>query len=205
MALDSQPAEPFLARGGALALAPGSRVDAFIDATAPPGSSSPILLHDGKEARTIARLVASREPPLRDAVLPAPPPLPPNGLPNRLDLKNALRVDLTLGGSQAEWLVPGSFASSAAPAFRTKAGRTVVLALSNRGDIPEVFHLHGHHFRLLDRLDDGWKPFWLDTLAIEPGQTQRIALSAEYAGRWLMETMATDWAAPRLLRFYIVD
>jgi FtsP/CotA-like multicopper oxidase with cupredoxin domain len=205
MALDSQPAEPFLARGGALALAPGSRVDAFIDATAPPGSSLPILLHDGKEARPIARLVASRKPPFRDAVLPAPPPLPPNGLPNRLDLKNALRVDLTLGGSQAEWLVPGSFASSAAPAFRTKAGRTVVLALSNRGDIPEVFHLHGHHFHLLDRLDDGWKPFWLDTLTIEPGQTQRIALSTEYAGRWLMETMATDWAAPRLLRFYIVD
>jgi FtsP/CotA-like multicopper oxidase with cupredoxin domain len=205
MALDSLPAEPFLARGGALVLAPGSRVDAFIDATAPPGSSSPILLHDGKEARPIARLVASREPPLRDTVLPAPPPLPSNGLPNRLDLKNALRVDLTLGGSQAEWVAPGSFASSAAPAFRAKAGRTVVLALTNRGDIPEVFHLHGHHFRLLDRLDDGWKPFWLDTLAIEPGQTQRIALSAEYAGRWLMETMATDWAAPRLLRFYIAE
>jgi hypothetical protein len=30
-------------------------------------------------------------------------------------------------------------------------------------------------------------------------------LSAEYAGRWLMETMATDWAAPRLLRWYIVE
>ena len=205
MALDSQPAEPFLARGGALVLAPGTRVEAFIDATAPPGSSSPILLHDGKDARPIARLVASREQPLRDAGLPAAPPLPSNGLPNRLDLKNALRVDLTLGGSQAEWVTPGSFASSAAPAFRIKAGRTVALALSNRGDIAEVFHLHGHHFRLLDRLDDGWKPFWLDTLAIEPGQTQRIALSAEYAGRWLMETMATDWAAPRLLRCYIVE
>ena len=205
MALDSLPAEPFLARGGALVLAPGTRVDAFIDLTAAPGSTSPILLHDGKEARPIARLVASTEPPLRDAALPAAPPLPSHGLPNRLDLKNALRVDLTLGGSPAEWVTPGSFASSAAPAFRTKAGRTVVLALSNRGDIAEVFHLHGHHFRLLDRLDDGWKPFWLDTLAIEPGQTQRIALSAEYAGRWLMETMATDWAAPRLLRCYIVE
>jgi FtsP/CotA-like multicopper oxidase with cupredoxin domain len=205
MALDSQPAEPFLARGGALVLAPGTRVDAFIDATAPPGSTSPILLHDGKEARPIARLVASREPPLRDAALPAAPPLPSNGLPNRLDLKNALRVELALGASQGEWVAPGSFASSAAPAFRTKAGGTVVLALSNRGDIAEVFHLHGHHFRLLDRLDDGWKPFWLDTLAIEPGQTQRIALSAEYAGRWLMETMATDWAAPRLVRCYIVE
>jgi FtsP/CotA-like multicopper oxidase with cupredoxin domain len=204
MALDGQPAEPFLARGGALMLAPGTRVDAFIDATAPPGSSSPILLHDGKEARPVAQLVASREP-LRDAALPAAPPLPSNGLPNRLDLKNALRVDLTLGGTQAEWVTPGRFASSAAPAFRIKAGRTVALALSNRGDIAEVFHLHGHHFRLLDRLDDGWKPFWLDTLAIEPGQTQRIALSAEYAGRWLMETMAADWAAPRLLRWYIVE
>jgi len=205
MALDSQPAEPFLARGGALVLAPGTRVDAFIDATAPPGSTSPILLHDGKEARPIARLVTSSQPPLRDAALPAAPPLPSNGLPNRLELQNALRIDLTLGGSKADWVTPGGFANSAAPAFRTKTGRTVVLAVTNRGDIAEVFHLHGHHFRLLDRLDDGWKPFWLDTLAIEPGQTQRIALSAEYAGRWLMETMATDWAAPRLVRCYIVE
>src|SRR5712671_2340113 len=95
MAFDSQPAEPFAARGGALVLAPGTRVDAFIDAPPPPGSASPILLHDGKEGRPIARLVASRgEPPLRDAALPAPPPLPSNGLPDRPDLKNALRVDL---------------------------------------------------------------------------------------------------------------
>ena len=48
--------------------------------------------------------------------------------------------------------------------------------------------------------DDGWKPFWLDTLAIEPGQTQRIAFAAEYAGCWLLESVATDWAAPRLVR-----
>jgi FtsP/CotA-like multicopper oxidase with cupredoxin domain len=81
----------------------------------------------------------------------------------------------------------------------------VVLALTNRGDIPEVFHLHGHHFRLLDRLDDGWKPFWLDTLAIDPGQTQRIAFAAEFAGRWLIETVATDWAAARLVRWYAVE
>ena len=46
-----------------------------------------------------------------------------------------------------------------------------------------MFHLHGHHFRLLDRLDDGWKPFWLDTLAINSGQTQRIAFAAEHAAQ----------------------
>ncbi len=205
MALDGQPAEPFLARNGALVLAPGTRVDAFIDARMSPGSTSSILLHDGREAHPIARLVASKEPPLRDVALPAAAPLPSNGLQVQLNLKNALRVDLAIGGPPADWVTPASFTNASAAAFRAKAGRTVVLALTNRGEIPAVFHLHGHHFRLLDRLDDGWKPFWLDTLAIESGQTQRVALSAEYAGRWLMETMATDWAAPRLVRWYSIE
>jgi FtsP/CotA-like multicopper oxidase with cupredoxin domain len=206
MALDGQPAEPFMARGSTLVLAPGTRVDALVDASArPPGATSSILLHDGKEARPIARLIASDAPPVRDAVLPAAPPLPSNGLPARLDLKSALRIDLTLGGAQTDWVAPAKFAATAPPAFRAKAGRTVVLALTNRAEIATVFHLHGHHFRLLDRLDDGWKPFWLDTLAIDPGQTQRIAFAAEFAGRWLIESVATDWEAPRLVRWYGVE
>ena len=205
MAMDSQPSEPFLARNGALVLAPGARIDAFIDATTPIGSTSLVLLHDGKQARPIARLVASKEPPIRDAPLALAPPLPSNGLPSQLDLKNALRVDLTLGGPPAEWVAPTVFTISARPAFQARVGRTVALTLANRTDIAAVFHLHGHHFRLLDRLDDGWKPFWLDTLAIEAGQTQRIAFLAEYAGRWLMESTAAGWAAPRFVRWYSVE
>jgi FtsP/CotA-like multicopper oxidase with cupredoxin domain len=205
MALDGQPSEPFPARNGAIVLAPGGRADALINAGAAPGSTSSILLHDGKEARPIARLTVSNEPPLRDAGLPPAPPLPSNGLPALLDLKHALRVDVALGEPQADWVRPTNFAIASAPAFRAKAGRTVVLALSNRGDKAVVFHLHGHHFRLLDRLDDGWKPFWLDTLAIDSGQTQRIAFAAEVAGRWLMETAATDWAAPRLVRWFSIE
>jgi FtsP/CotA-like multicopper oxidase with cupredoxin domain len=205
MALDGQPAEPFPARNGAVVLAPGARADAVIDAKLPAGSTSSILLHDGKEARPIARLVASKEPPIRNTALPDPPPLPSNGLPAQIELKNAIRVDLALGGPQADWVTPSSFAPSSAPAFRAKAGRTVVLALTNRASTPTVFHFHGHHFRLLDRLDDGWKPFWLDTLAIGAGQIQRIAFLAEYPGRWLIEAAATDWAAPRLLRWYSVE
>jgi FtsP/CotA-like multicopper oxidase with cupredoxin domain len=205
MAIDSQPSEPFLARNGQLVLAPGTRVDALVDAARPPGSTSSVLLHDGVEPRPIARLVYSGDAPIRDAPLPAAAALPSNGLPAQLELKNALRVDLTLGGAQTDWVTPASFVPASAPAFRAKPGRTVVLALTNRAAIPTVFHLHGHHFRLLDRLDDGWKPFWLDTLAIEAGQTQRIAFAAETAGRWLIESMATDWAAPRLVRWYSVE
>jgi FtsP/CotA-like multicopper oxidase with cupredoxin domain len=205
MALDGQPAEPFQARNGALVLAPGGRVDAFVDATTPSGAASSMLLHDGKQSRPIGRLVISNEPPIRPAPLPPAPPLPSNGLPARLDLRGATRVDLTLGGPEGDWMRPANFVASAPAAFRARAGRTVVLALTNRAGIATVFHLHGHHFRLLDRLDDGWKPFWLDTLAIEPGQTQRIAFAAEYAGRWLIESVATDWAAPRLVRWYNVE
>jgi FtsP/CotA-like multicopper oxidase with cupredoxin domain len=205
MALDSQPSEPFLARNGQLVLAPGTRVDAFVDAVRAPDSTSSILLHDGSEPRPIGRLVYSSEAAVRDAPLPVATALPSNGLPAQLDLKNALRIDLTLGGAQTDWVAPANFAQASAPAFRAKPGRSVVLALTNRAEIPTVFHLHGHHFRLLDRLDDGWKPFWLDTLAIDAGQTQRIAFAAEYAGRWLMESAATNWAAPRLVRWYSVE
>jgi FtsP/CotA-like multicopper oxidase with cupredoxin domain len=204
MAIDGQPSEPFQARNGALVLAPGGRVDAFVDVTASAGAAATILVHDGKEARPVGKLIVSKEPPLRAAPLPPAPPLPSNGLPAQLDLKGATRAELALG-AQGDWVPPANFAATAAPAFRAKAGRTVVLALTNRAAIANVFHLHGHHFRLLDRLDDGWKPFWLDTLAIEPGQTQRIAFAAQYAGRWLTESVATDWAAPRLVRWYSVE
>jgi len=80
-----------------------------------------------------------------------------------------------------------------------------VLSLTNRAQTTSVFHLHGHHFRHLDRLDDGWKPFWLDTIAIDAGQTLRIAFAAEYAGRWLLEAVEADWKAPRLIRWFSVD
>jgi FtsP/CotA-like multicopper oxidase with cupredoxin domain len=200
MALDGQPAEPFPARNGALVLAPGARVDAFVDAAI----SAAMVLHDGKQARPVGRLTVSGKLERR-AALPPPQPLPSNDLPEKLDLRGALRFDVALGATEAGWTRTADFSTAAAPAFRARAGRTVVLAVRNPAPATTVFHLHGHHFRLLDRLDDGWKPYWLDTLAIEPGQIQRIAFAATSPGRWLMESVMTDWAAPRLVRWYGVE
>jgi FtsP/CotA-like multicopper oxidase with cupredoxin domain len=81
----------------------------------------------------------------------------------------------------------------------------VVLTLTNPAAAPAVFHLHGHHFRLLDRLDDGWKPFWLDTLLVDAGQTQRVAFAADAAGAWLVETMTVEWSSPRRVRWFAVE
>jgi hypothetical protein len=199
MALDGQPAEPFPARNGALVLAPGARADAFVDAA----TSAPFLLHDGKKAYQIGSLTISGK--LERLPLLPPRPLPLNDLPEKLDLRSALRFDVALGVPEVGWTRPANFSTASAPTFRAKAGRTVVLALKNPGPVATVFHLHGHHFRLLDKLDDGWKPYWLDTLAIEPGQTQRIAFAATSPGRWLIESVVTDWAAPRLVRWYAVE
>ncbi|WP_407154441.1 multicopper oxidase family protein [Bradyrhizobium sp. STM 3557] len=200
MAMDGQPAEPFSARNGAVVLPPGGRTDVFIDVPPTPGATKTILLYDGTTARPVGSLIIGSEPPIRPAPLSPAPPLPSNGLPDRLDLKSALRIELPLGG--ADWVSAQRFSTSAPPAFQAKAGRTIMLALTNRTQTAMVFHLRGYSFRLLDRLDDGWKPYWLDTLALEPGQTQRVAFAAENPGRFLIESTAIDWAAPRLVRWF---
>jgi FtsP/CotA-like multicopper oxidase with cupredoxin domain len=196
MALDGQPAEPVAARGGRLRLAPGNRADLFVDALLTPGATAPIALETERGDVPVARLVYRSEPPARPAPRPAPPPLPANPLPEQMDFTHALHLTVPLDALGST--------PRAAPLFTAKRGRAVMLALRNTSAAIQVAHVHGHAFRLLDNLDDGWKPFWLDTLAIEPGQTQRIAFAAEYAGRFLLESAATDWASPRLARWYSV-
>ena len=68
-----------------------------------------------------------------------------------------------------------------------------------------TFRLQGHHFRLLDSLDDGWKPFWLDSLRLAPGRTERIAFLAEFPGSYLLETRSGDGNTPNRMAWYAVE
>ncbi len=206
IAIDGQPAEPFPARDGSLILAPGGRVDVLIDGTArDAGTTTDILLHDGMAPRPLARLVYGATP-FRNAALPPAGALPANGLPERLELQGAHRVELSFDGKEsASWPLPTELNASTSPVFTAKRGRVIVATLVNRANVPAVFHLHGHHARLLDRLDDGWKPFWLDTIAVGAQQTQRIAFLADTEGAWLIDAMATAWMAPRLARWFKIE
>jgi len=191
MAIDGQPAEPFLARENRVGLAPGGRVDLFLDATASAGAIASFLSGLRDEA-PIARLVyqASGHAPATRRSQPLP--LPSNPLPARIDLKNALRADMAVAETGAGNAMAGSITPrSATPIFTASRGRPVSLALRNPSGRPHVVHLHGHHFRLLDRLDDGWKPYWLDTLVVgELGE--RIAFVADNPGKWLIECRMLD-------------
>ena len=79
---------------------------------------------------------------------------------------------------------------AAKPLFSVKRGRTVVLGIANRTAVPQVTHVHGYAFRVLDRLDDGWTPYWLDTLAVEPQGNDHVAFVADNPGKWLIRAHA---------------
>jgi FtsP/CotA-like multicopper oxidase with cupredoxin domain len=196
MAIDGQPTDPFRPREARIGLAPGARVDVFIDATASAGASVPLLAGASpREEHVIAHLVyqagggappANRRRSLGSAS--PPPPLPSNPLPARIDLKTALVADMTVAdAADAGRAVVGE----GRPLFSVRRGRAVNLGLHHSSAEPRVVHIHGHHFRLLDRLDDGWKPYWLDTLVISEA-TERVAFVAGNPGRWLIEHRALE-------------
>jgi FtsP/CotA-like multicopper oxidase with cupredoxin domain len=171
MALDGQPCEPFAARDGEVFLGPGNRADLFVDMDLGSGATAAITAQTERGAATVATL-SYGEAPLRPAPLPPPAPLPDNDLPARMDFAGAFKADLVLAGAEpAQRLV-----------FSVRRGRAVMLGLSNRAAVPQVARVDGHAFRLLDRLDDGWKPFWLDTLVVPAGATHRIAFVPDRAG-----------------------
>ncbi len=199
VAIDGQPSEPFVARDGRLALGPGNRIDVFMDLPLRAGERATILLEDAGAGRPIVSLVYTGEP-VRSAPLPEPKPLPPNPLPARLDLRNAVRHDLPLDS-----LVPLPAPLHERPPLLTvRRGRIVVLAINNRSEATQTVHLHGHHVRLLDRLDDGWKPYWLDTITVPARQTDRVAFLADNPGKWLIEAQAIHSAAARTAAWFAV-
>jgi FtsP/CotA-like multicopper oxidase with cupredoxin domain len=108
MAVDGQPCPPEIAPNGRLRLAPGSRVDLFLDATLGPGSQAPILVDDlrGGELQ-IGRLVYDAGTPARETQLDEPKPLPDNPVSAKLDLANALKVDVPLDGGGMGMMMGG--------------------------------------------------------------------------------------------------
>jgi len=182
MAIDGQPAEPFAARDGRVGLGPGNRIDLFVDMTLAPGAEAPLMLRTEQDEIAIARFRYGTGEPRRKTPLPDPKPLPATALPQRIPLQNAQRMEVPIERGARAWT--DAKAAFGPPLFSVKRGRTVVLGFKNSGE-PMVLHLHGHAVRLLDNLDDGWKPFWLDTFVVAQ-QPMRIAFVADNPGKWLI-------------------
>ena len=229
MAVDGQPCPPEVAPDGLLRLGPGTRVDLFLDATLKPGATAPIQIGDGRGGwLDVGRIVYDGGAPARPQVLAEPVALKPNPLPKTLDFAKALTLDVPLDGGGMGMMMgrggmgggPGRFdghgipqqervwalASIAStghdgpPIFKVERGQTVVLNFANRTALPHAMHVHGHHFRQLTGSGENHKPYWLDTVIVDPERSERVAFVADNPGKWMIhchmiEHMAAGMAA----------
>jgi FtsP/CotA-like multicopper oxidase with cupredoxin domain len=91
------------------------------------------------------------------------------------------------------------------PLFRVKRGAPVTLGFVNRTAFPQTTHVHGHVMRLLHPLDDGWEPYWRDSVMTSPGKTSRVAFVADNPGRWMIANADPDRAAAGLATWFEVE
>lgn len=176
IAVDGQPVDPFLMKDGRAQLTPGGRLDIALDM----GTANPIPINVETSQIPVQLALLTPVGPGNAAGTPALPPpaaLPSNGLPDKIPLEKATRFEVAIGASP----VPLSGFASVGSVAR---GTSVVLALDNKSDAPVAVQLHGVPGRVLDGMDDGWKPWWHDAVPVPPKSTVRVALLPDSPGKW---------------------
>ena len=211
IAFDGQPAEPFTPARNSLALLPGNRADLIITCAPEAGVAGHVVAALGAGLPLLTIKTDGAPSPSANA---APIRLPGNNLPETIDLAAALRADVVLeGGLPANasspnapspnapppvdvsriWRINGvAFTDARTPLFSAGQGKPVVLSFINKTEFLQALHLHGHTARLLHVLDDGWEPYWQDTIAVPAGYTIRVAFITEGAGQWMISSAILD-------------
>ena len=209
-AVDGQPADTFEPLKATLPFAPGTRYDLLLDLPKEAGPAGTITALVG-QGLPLATLAVAGEPVAQAGRGPIAS-IPENKrLPDEIRLQSAFRRDLMVtGGVKPDRTKPGaetpytgdpkkvwqingaSGAAGAGPLFTVKRGQVVVLTIRNDTGFPQILHLHGHVFRLLHLLDDGWEPYWLDTVQIPEGRSGQIAFVADNPGRWLLSATVLE-------------
>ncbi len=81
---------------------------------------------------------------------------------------------------------------SGKPLFSQKRGGAVTLTFVNKTSFLQQIHIHGHVWRLLHDLDDGWDPYWRDSVLLAPGKTKHVAFIADNPGKWAIGSSILD-------------
>jgi FtsP/CotA-like multicopper oxidase with cupredoxin domain len=226
IAIDGQPCEPFDPLRRQVIVAPGSRYDIVLDLPDKAGEQTivSVALGDGFQ---VVRFETEGEP---LAEKPAVKPLPLNqGLPEAIRLQEARRAEFTIAGgwdakdpagpaapadviarkfpdARKVWQLNFGFPSSLTgkPLFSARKGNVVVLALTNRTSWTQAIRLHGHVFRVLHALDDGWEPYFMDTVLVGDNRTVRIAFNADNPGKWLIRSTILEHMESGVLSWFEV-
>lgn len=168
VAIDGQPCPPFPPLADRIVLPPLGRMDVMI--TVPLMGAREVVVRDEFRSDALVQ-IAVEGPALGSRFLAETLPQNP-ALPRAIPLEKARRATVALGEPL----------DGEKPLVAARRGETVVLAFENKRAVLFVAHIAGHSARLLDGLDDGWKPWWHDTVLVHPGQTARLAFVADVPG-----------------------
>jgi len=214
--IDGQSCEPFEPARMTLPSGPGSRFDVMFDLPREGAPEPGVILRSGglrgdsggEEGRRLITFRIEGEPlPPRGPILSQQNP----ALPPVIKLQAAKRLDLTIEKIQFSdprqtWTLNGvaSHGADAPALFKVKRGQPVTLGFINKTGITQTIHVHGHALRVLHLLDDGWEPYWRDSVIVPPGGTVRVAFLADNPGKWLIESTILDHAMSGLATWFEV-
>ncbi|MDT2024470.1 multicopper oxidase family protein [Methylocella sp. CPCC 101449] len=213
-AIDGQNCDEFEPVQRSIPVGPGARFDIMFDMPLE-GQEMKVILRGGtlglagETDRAIITFASKGEkaksrPPIKSA--PANPLVRPV-----IPLQNAKRLDLViervpaprnaqcLTSDMTLWKLNGKvMRASDPPLFSVKRGTPVTLGFLNQSSVAHVMRLYGHVMRQLHLLDDGWEPYWRDSVIVAPGRTVRIAFVADNPGRWRLGSGILDHAVAGL-------
>ena len=177
-ALDGQPCAPFAPVDGLLLLPPLGRADLVLALPDTPGELA--IGDDQEPGRVLVRIaIAGEAMPQRPLALEL---TANSGLPKEIPFKGAVRAELAAG-------------TAPLPVVKARAGQTVMLTIAPAATL-YALALDRQNARLLDNVDDGWKPWWHDTLILFPGETSRLALIPQQPGRYGLTFIPLEENAP---------
>ena len=103
------------------------------------------------------------------------------------------------------WAFNGVAGLAEKPFFSARRGETIVVRVINDTAFPRAMHVHGHHFRIIDRsgseIDD--TP-WRDTFLVGPTQMTTIAFVADNPGKWLFHCHMLEHQAAGMKTWFSV-
>jgi FtsP/CotA-like multicopper oxidase with cupredoxin domain len=220
IALDGQPFEAPRDMEGTLQLSPGQRMDVVMRPEEPGDIAFETMT--GQPFTFATFKVGEASAPDAPLTMPAR-----NDLPEP-DLSKARAIPLDMAGgamggmrgmmtgrTEADlrrmmqdglfWGFNGEAGMDGTPMFSAKRGETIVIESRNDTAFAHAIHLHGHHFRVLER---GGKvlehPDWRDTYTTVPDETVKVALVADNPGKWLIHCHMLGHAASGMMDWFEV-
>lgn len=95
------------------------------------------------------------------------------------------------------WAFNGTANLADRPIFSAKKGETIILETFNDTAFEHAIHLHGHHFKTLERSSNGGfkSTPWRDTILLGRQEKVELAFVADNPGKWLMHCHMLEHAA----------